>query len=32
MPGAVVRAGLARSVGTPDALGEALAARIGLVR
>ena len=32
MPGAVVRAGLAQSVGTPDALGEALAARIGPAR
>lgn len=32
MPGAVSRAGLAQSFGTPDALGEALAARIGAAR
>ncbi len=32
MPGAVARAGLAAEQGTPDALGEALAARLGVAR
>ncbi|MFL1462773.1 chemotaxis-specific protein-glutamate methyltransferase CheB [Roseococcus sp. DSY-14] len=32
MPGAVARAGLASEQGTPDALGEALALRVGVAR
>ncbi|WP_236020194.1 chemotaxis-specific protein-glutamate methyltransferase CheB [Sabulicella rubraurantiaca] len=32
MPGAVCRAGLAAELGTPEALGEALAARLGAAR
>lgn len=32
MPGAVARAGLAAEQGTPDALGEALASRLGVAR